>query len=143
MTRLLTLFFCVLGVCACATVDDPNVSLASTTPIAKESAPTQSVNKSHPVDNANDDIDEPEKDAISVPVAAVATELESIEPPPISQSEVPIAASPKTERVCRREKRTGSNMAVRVCRTRAEMERLEEESKDTFRALHQSQMLEQ
>jgi hypothetical protein len=143
MTRLLTLFFCVLGVCACATVDRPNVPTASTTPIPKESAPTQTVNKSHPVDNANDEIDEPEEIAVSAPVAVVATELESIEPPPVSQSEVPIAASTKTERVCRREKRTGSHRAVRICRTRAEMEHLEEESKDTFRALHQSQMLEQ
>ncbi len=45
----------------------------------------------------------------------------------------------QNEMVCRREMRTGSHRAVRVCRTRAEIERLETESKETFKDLHRSQ----
>jgi hypothetical protein len=70
---------------------------------------------------------------------AAPTEFHSIEPPQVEQSEVPIVVSNKNERICTREKRTGSNRAMRVCRTRAEVERLEEESKETFRTLHRSQ----
>ena len=45
----------------------------------------------------------------------------------------------RNEMVCRREMRTGSHRAVGVCRTRAEIERLETESKETFKDLHRSQ----
>lgn len=69
--------------------------------------------------------------------------LEMLEVPPVE----PVAAAPAEtpaadDRICRREVRTGTHRAVRVCRTRAEIERMEQESKDTFRDLHESQMQE-
>ena len=45
----------------------------------------------------------------------------------------------QNEMVCRREMRTGSHRATRVCRTRAEIERMEIDAKDTFKDLHRSQ----
>ena len=41
--------------------------------------------------------------------------------------------------ICRREKPTGSNMARRVCRTRAEIEAREEKDQDTLRRSRASQ----
>jgi hypothetical protein len=137
MTRLYPIFFGVLFVCGCATVDEPIAATIPTTPISTDSSATQTVAEDQK------DIDVSHKESSSTPVAAAPTELESIEPPPVEQSDIPIAAATRTERICTREKRTGSHRAIRVCRTRAEVERLEEEGKDTFRELHRSQSLEQ
>lgn len=58
-----------------------------------------------------------------------------------STAETPTAVSvaARSEVVCRLEKRTGTNRATRVCRTRAEIDRLETESKERFKELHRSQ----
>jgi hypothetical protein len=61
----------------------------------------------------------------SVPAATVEHELAIV--------------SLQNEMVCRREMRTGSHRSVRVCRTRAEIERIEIESKEIFDDLHRSQ----
>ena len=130
MTRILFTLFGVLFVCACAAVDDPIATTVSATPAPMPTAtPTPTPT---PIDSQHTQTADESQ-------TATATELHSIEPPQVEQSEAPIVMSNKNERVCTREKRTGSNRAMRVCRTRAEMERLEEESKDTFRALHRSQ----
>jgi len=126
MTRILFILFGVLFVCACAAVDDPIATTVSATPTPIPTTTPTPIDSQH-----TQTADESQ--------TAKATELYSIEPPQVEQSEAPIVMSNKNERVCTREKRTGSNRAMRVCRTRAEMERLEEESKDTFRALHRSQ----
>lgn len=132
MTRLFLISVSVLLVCACATVDDPDA--------AKPAAEATELQLTQVAGNVQPGFDDPEKDVAVTSVADLATELESIEPPPVQPADIPVAASPKTERVCTREKRTGTHRAVRVCRTRAELERLEDESKDMFRELHKSQM---
>lgn len=43
------------------------------------------------------------------------------------------------EIVCRRERRTGSHRAIRVCRSKAEIERTAREGKDAFEELNRSQ----
>ena len=53
-------------------------------------------------------------------------------------ADVPTLRS-QQERVCQRERRTGSNRVVRVCRTRAEIAKDELESKELFDELHRSQ----
>ena len=131
MTRLLFILFSVLVVCACAAVDDPIATTVSATPTP---IPTAT-----PIDSQHTQTADESQTAIPSTSTAAPTEFHSVEAPKVEQSEVPIVLSNKNERVCTREKRTGSNRAMRVCRTRAEMERLEEESKDTFRALHRSQ----
>lgn len=64
-------------------------------------------------------------------------DVTAVEPVAAVQAEAPA----KDDRICRREVRTGTHRAVRVCRTRAEIERIEQESKDTFRDLYESQRL--
>ncbi len=71
---------------------------------------------------------------------ATESVLEVAEIPRVqSTADTPPTASVAAQRVCRLEKRTGSNRAMRVCRTRAEIEALETESKERFRELHRSQ----
>lgn len=71
---------------------------------------------------------------------ATGSVLEVAEIPRVqSTADTPPTASVAAQRVCRLEKRTGSNRAIRVCRTRAEIDRLETESKERFRELHRSQ----
>lgn len=48
-------------------------------------------------------------------------------------------AADKNEVVCRRERTTGSHRARRVCRSRAEIDRMAIDAKDTFDDLHKSQ----
>lgn len=69
------------------------------------------------------------------------TQIESIEPPSVEPTEIPIAAAGKSpnDRICRRERRTGTHIAARVCRTRAEIQRMEEAGRDTFDDLHREQ----
>jgi hypothetical protein len=119
MTRLLAILATALCLSACTSTSD--TLDPSVTPAAKASQP-------QPVENL------PAK-------TGEATGLDSIEPPAVKPTAIPVAASGEspTDRICHREMRTGSHRAVRVCRTRAEIARLEEESKDTFRELHRSQ----
>jgi hypothetical protein len=49
-----------------------------------------------------------------------------------------VADEPKL--VCRRERRTGTNRAYQVCRTRAEIARTSREGKEVFDDLYESQM---
>ena len=74
---------------------------------------------------------------------ALEDELEVASIPEIRRASVPPVvqnASAQNEIVCRREMRTGTHRAIRVCRTRAEMEKIEIEGKDTFKELHRSQV---
>lgn len=123
MTRLIPIFVSFLLVCACATTDKP---IASTVPSLATAAQPEPVDAAPQVPNPTHDTAE--------------KELHMIDVPPIEQSDAPIVISNANERICRREKRTGTHRAVRVCRTRAEMTRLEEESKKTFDELRKSQM---
>lgn len=49
------------------------------------------------------------------------------------------AASDPNEIVCRREKATGSNIARRICRTRAEIDARTEKDQDTLRRSRETQ----
>lgn len=70
---------------------------------------------------------------------SAATGIHSIEPPPVEESEVAIVGSNSNEPVCRYEARTGSHRKVKVCRTRAQIRRDEEEGKNTFETLRNAQ----
>ncbi|NIV18865.1 MAG: hypothetical protein GWN47_10815 [Woeseiaceae bacterium] len=82
-----------------------------------------------PVASDNPDPPAPEKEEIAI-----------IDAPAVAQAAEPDADPRHDQRICHREIRTGTHRAVRVCRTPAEMERMEEEGKDTFRDLRRSQM---
>lgn len=130
MTRVLLIIFGSLLVYGCAAVNEPVAETVSATPMP---APQE-----YPVDDAQSDSASTSTEVASSTDEEVA--IPSMEPPPVERSDLPIVVSNKNERICRRERRTGSNRAVRVCYTRAELERLEQEGKDTFRELHRSQM---
>ena len=125
MTRLLPACLGALCIGACATTDIPS---ALTT--AAPAVPAQTAT-----------VDEPEMAASSTQTGAEA-EIEVIDIPAVEEAAIPAAVSKGDDRICRREVRTGTHRAVRVCRTRAEIERMEQESKDTFRDLHESQRLQ-
>ena len=78
----------------------------------------------------------------AVTVAEASSDDSVIEVVDVPQANT-VAAAPvlltRQERVCHREKRTGTNRVVRVCRTRAQIEREELESKELFDDLHRSQ----
>ena len=78
-------------------------------------------------------------ESATAPEAPARGEISQIDSPMVEQTSGPTAVARQDERICRREMRTGSHRAMRVCRTRAEIERMEEESKDTFKSLHDSQ----
>lgn len=63
-------------------------------------------------------------------------EIEVAEVPSVPATAV---AADRSGRVCRNERRTGTNRVVRVCRTRAEIERQQVEGKEVFDDLHDSQ----
>lgn len=119
MTRLLAILVSALCISACATTGDPAGSNAG--PVADASTP-------QPVE--------------SLPAeSSAATGIESIEPPAVEPTVIPVAAADESpdDRICRREVRTGTHRPMRVCRTRAEIERMETESKDAFKDLHREQ----
>ena len=102
MTRLLPVCVGALCIGACATTDVPSASTTST-----PAAPAQTVT-----------VDGPEPAANSTQTGA-ETEIEMVDVPAVEESEIPTATPNANERVCRREMRTGTHRAVRVCRTRA------------------------
>ena len=124
MTRLAPISVSFLLICACTTTEQPVVSAVP--------GPT-TVGQPESVDVAPQ---EPSQDQVTT-----ESEIYAIETPPVEQSEVAVAVSNASELVCRRERRTGTHRAVRVCRTRAENERIKQESKDTFKDLHRNQSL--
>lgn len=124
MTRLAPVFVGFVLIGACATTEKP---IASTVPGPASVAQPESVGAAP---------QEPGPTQVTK-----KTEIQVIDIPPVEQSEVAIAKSNASKRVCRRERRTGTHRAVRVCRTRAEMEQSKQESKDTFRDLHREQSL--
>lgn len=71
--------------------------------------------------------------------AADESVIEVVDVPQVSAAADAPALRSQQERVCHREKRTGSNRVVRVCRTRAEIEKDALESKELFDELHRSQ----
>ena len=121
--RMLTTIVILLCVSACASEGPP---------AAASSAADMPVTASAEAEAASAD-------------ATMASEdqLDFVDIPPVEADEtIPVAEqSNKNERVCRREMRTGTHRAVRVCRTRAEMDRLEQEGKDTFKDLHRDQSI--
>lgn len=119
MTRLLPACVGALCIGACASTDVPPAS----TPAVPAQAATV----------------DPREPATSSTQSGAESEIEMVDVPAVEESEIPAMTPNANERVCRREIRTGTHRAVRVCRTRAEMNRLEEEGKDTFRELHKSQ----
>ena len=77
----------------------------------------------------------------AAPVAAEDTGgvIEVVDvPQATAAADVPTLRS-QQERICHRERRTGSNRVVRVCRTRAKIAKDELESKELFDELHRSQ----
>lgn len=119
MMRSLTTLAFVFCVSACATTGEP------TTPSVAPAA----------------EVGEPQAVEEAVAETSEITELPSLPPPGVEEKAVPVAAvvEDPDERICRREVRTGTHRAVRVCRTRAEIRRMEEDSKDTFKDLHREQ----
>jgi hypothetical protein len=119
MSRLLAILVSALCISACANTRDSAGS--NTAPVAEAPSP-------QPVENLPAE-------------TSAATVLESLEPPPVEPTAIPVAVAGESpgDRICRREVRTGTHRAVRVCRTRAEIERIEIESKDTFKDLHREQ----
>ena len=89
----------------------------------------------------------------SVPVAAAAAEsspaTSNVEEPGSSTGDIQVVniegqekvalQTDEPEIVCRRERRTGSHRAIRVCRSKAEIERTAREGKDAFEELNRSQ----
>ena len=89
----------------------------------------------------------------SVPAASAAADLppatSDVEEPGSSNGDIQVlniegqekVALPtdEPEIVCRRERRTGSHRAIRVCRSKAEIERTAREGKDAFEELNRSQ----
>lgn len=121
MTRLIPICLAALSVGACAA---SSVSTTSDSSIPPGRAPGATV-------------DAPDATA---PTQAVADEgISVVEVPALAQTEPETADSRKDQRICTREVRTGTHRAVRVCRTVAEIERMEQESKETFRDMHRSQ----
>lgn len=83
------------------------------------------------------------------PDASGGGQTASEDPAPTSGESQPVevpeirtvaAGSDDSEVVCRRERRTGTHRAMRVCRTRAEIERMATKSKETFEDLNRSQV---
>ena len=124
MTRLLPACVGALCIGACATTDVPSASTTSTPAVPAQTAT----------------VGEREPAADSTQTGA-ETEIEMVDVPGVEESEIPITTPNANEKVCRREIRTGTHRPVRVCRTRAEINRLKQEGKDTFQQLHRSQTL--
>ncbi len=85
---------------------------------------------------------EPEEPSANIKTSEPQSVVEVATIPSVPVATVDHAAEnifTRKEMVCRRERRTGTHRATRVCRTREEMERLEIESKETFRDLNRSQ----
>ena len=130
MTRLLPACVGALCIGACATTDVPDASSTDSVP-AVPAVPTQSatVDASKQAENSTQTV--------------AKSGIEMIEVPAVVPTEIAVTASRDDGRICRRERRTGTHRVVKVCRSRAEVRRIEQESKDTFRALHESQMLQE
>lgn len=76
----------------------------------------------------------------SIPAPASEATEKTIEVAKIPEpSAAPSVVLNRNERICRNERRTGTNRVVRVCRTAAEMAQLEAQSKEVFNELHRSQ----
>lgn len=84
---------------------------------------------------------EPAEIAATTPESAASSKgvIEVVDVPNAPEAAVVVLPQPATTRICRRERRTGTNRTMRVCRTRAEIEQKEIESKDTFEELRRSQ----
>lgn len=109
---------------ACATTDTPPEPVPAAPPATRAAAAESAATAAEPAADVGESL------------------IEVIDVPAVAQTGAPAEALDPDERICRREVRTGTHRAVRVCRTRAEIERLEQESKDTFRGMHESQMQE-
>lgn len=111
MNRILNLACILAAATACA--ESPTMPIAedSMTPV---SIPEEPASKNEGV-----------IEVVAVPSAAEST---TVMPP-----------QPSNTRICRRERRTGTNRTVRVCRTQAEINQREIESKETFEVLRRSQ----
>ena len=121
--RMLTIIAIAFGVSACASDGPPAATSAAAETPASEPTNTAAAGADTQV--------------------AGEEQLEFVDIPPVEPDEtIPVAEqSNKNERVCRREMRTGTHRAVRVCRTRAEMDRIEQEGKDVFKELHRDQAI--
>ena len=113
MTRLCLICISAMLATACASVDTPDTGAAQPADDETQAA----INDSSPD----------------------SSDIEMVDAPSVEQSVVEPPTLADNERVCRREKRTGSNRVMTVCRTRAEMKRLEEQSREVFQDLHDSQ----
>ena len=98
-----------------------------------ENAPPPAADVPEPAVNSESPATDDELEVASIPKVPKATSRTSV--PSVHQD-----VSAQNEIVCRREMRTGTHRAIRVCRTRAEIERIEIEGKDTFKELHRSQV---
>lgn len=122
MTRLIPIFISALCIGACASGGDPTAA-----------------NNSAPADPAPTAVVDETETAAAPTEDSAQEELTVVDVPAVAQNAAQVADPRKDQRICRREVRTGTHRAVRVCRTRAEIERMEQESKEAFRDLHKSQ----
>ena len=83
--------------------------------------------------------DNPDSAATEATQNAEESPIEVVDLPAIEQAEMSVETQDTDDRICRREIRTGTHRAVRVCRTRAEIERMSQKGKDTFRDMHETQ----
>lgn len=128
MTRQYLIAAVVLGISACATTEQEvsrpageSAETAATTPV--------------PVPTASETA-APEQAAGTDGIVVVDTP----EVPKVAVTEEEFDIPNGNERVCRRERRTGTHRAKRVCYTRAEIERMATKSREVLDDLNRSQV---
>jgi hypothetical protein len=118
ITRHWLIVMISIGISACA-ASGPN----SSRPDAKAEAASESTTEN--TAPATEDV-----------IVVVDIPGESATPAEASELDVPA----QSNLVCVRERRTGSHRARKVCRSRAQIAKEEQEAKDTFEDLHRSQV---
>ncbi len=120
MTRHWLIVMISIGISACA-ASGPD----SSHPVAKAENATESTTESATPAPATEDV-----------ITVVDIPEESATPAEASDLDVPV----RSDLVCVRERRTGSHRARKVCRSRAQIAKEEQEGKDAFEDLHRSQV---
>ena len=113
-----------IGISACAASGPDSSHPVAKAENATESA-TESTTESATPAPATEDV-----------ITVVDIPEESATPTEASDLDVPV----RSDLVCVRERRTGSHRARKVCRSRAQIAKEEQEGKDTFEDLHRSQV---
>ena len=120
MTRHWLIVMISIGISACA-ASGPD----SSRPDAKAENASESTTENTTPAPATEDV-----------IVVVDIPGESATPAEASELDVPA----QSNLVCVRERRTGSHRARKVCRSRAQIAKEEQEAKDTFEDLHRSQV---